>query len=82
MISDVGWFDEKICDPPDDVEAFLAEEDEKNRLFAESEADFEGSEGSAEEDTHLTGLTKELIRYHHAYRPASKADYVFERYIS
>jgi hypothetical protein len=24
MISDVGWFDEKICDPPDDVEAFLA----------------------------------------------------------
>lgn len=79
---DGGWWDEKICDPPDDVESFLAEERKKNQLIVEFEAEFNALKGSAGKDTQLAGLYEDLIRYHRDYRPASKANYVFERYIS
>jgi hypothetical protein len=79
-ISSYGvWCDEEVCDPPEDVEAYLAKQREDNRLFAELEAHLEGSEGAATEDAQLTGLRTELIRYHAKYRPVHQADYVFER---
>lgn len=78
------WQDEEECDPALPPEELIAELDTELKQFGKYDAILGGSSPGVKEnmedcDVALPGLVKELIRYHAKYRPASNADYVFER---
>jgi len=73
------WDDEDECDPPENIEELLEKKRQELKAFRKVEAQLENAEMPKDEQVQLSGLRKEVIRYHAKYRPLGKADYVFER---
>ena len=74
------WHDEVECDPsilPDDLVLKLEEDLKK---FSEFEAVLSAAKReNVEEEVHLPELVKEMVFYHAKFRPATKANQVYER---
>jgi hypothetical protein len=73
------WKDEDECEPPDNIEAFIAKQVEGLRFTSQLLSAPDRKVDSGYEDVRLPGFAEELIRYHWKYRPARRADYIFER---
>jgi uridine kinase len=72
------WRDEEECDVNDDIDGFIAKENEKNRRFGEAEASIEGTNFDPDE-WKLSELKEEIIRYHFELKPHRKADIIYKR---
>ncbi|MEK6775344.1 MAG: hypothetical protein AABY87_00510 [bacterium] len=72
------WRDEEECDVSEDIEGFIARENEEYHRFGEAEAGIEGKKFDPDEWT-LSELQKEIIRYHYDFRPHRKSDIIYNR---
>ncbi len=71
------WIDEKECDTESPIE--IIEQKEKGLLnFARAEAEIENRIFEPA-SCKISALTKEIIQYHHKYKPHKRADIVYER---
>ena len=72
------WQDQDVCEPPEDISAFLEQERKELSLFMEWDASEKGEEPPSDEKIQLSGLTKEIIRYHGDCHPSLMADFIFK----
>ena len=70
------WRNKIVDELPNDVEEFIAAEEEELRTFAQIENEIEGGDTLDLKAVKLSGLAMELIRYHARFRPVENADYI------
>lgn len=70
------WFDGKFLDLGNNADEVIKIEEERIREFSSMFND----KADTTNDVVLSGLRKEIIRYHFGHLPHLKADYLFQRY--
>ena len=73
------WNDEDECNPSMPPAEIVSKLEEDLLKFSEVEAALGDCGDDEREEVRLPGLVKEMVYYHAEYRPATKADYVYER---
>lgn len=72
------WADEDVCCPKESADKIIEKEEADLLVFLEYEASGEGKDKPSEGDAGLSGLTKEIIRYHVEYMPSQIASCIFQ----
>ena len=74
------WLDGRFLMKWDNADKAIEGEIEEGRKFQELFPEIANTFGSQESDsTDLSGLRKDLIRYHFKYRPHEKASFIYVR---
>lgn len=76
------WIDEEDFVTTGDIEAFIEKRNADIYEFSVCHASALGEEFDESDTDCLSGLTKDLIRYHSAYEPHAVANVIFAREIS
>jgi uridine kinase len=71
------WIDEKECDTESPTEIIEQKEKDLSK-FARAEAEIENRIYDPD-SCKISELTKEIIQYHHKYKPHKRADIVYQR---